>query len=73
MVALGQDRVVVGTYLDQQQAERAAEYLRADGIDEIALLQPSDAVWQVEVGVGSAEAALRELMRVSERAVESHY
>lgn len=67
------DTAVVGTYLSRDQAERARDHLREEGLDDVAIIEPvDDDAWQVRVPAEHREEALGQLQRVHQWIMTTH-
>lgn len=59
----------VGSFLDEREAEVAADHLRRGGFEDVEVLHPSDRVWLVQVPLQDAHTGLDVLLRDEKHAV----
>lgn len=64
--------VVVGSYVDEDRAEEAADHLRSKEIDGIEIEEVTSGVWQLRVPTADAQRALQHLQPQEQRSIQTH-
>lgn len=64
--------VVVGSYMDEDRAERAADLLRSHDIGDIEIEEVTSGVWQLRVPSEDAPRALQHLQPREQRSIQTH-
>lgn len=72
MVNQASDHVTVGSYVDETRAREAADHLRENDFDDVAVTEVTSGVWQVEVPSDHAQRALHELQPQEQRSMQTH-
>ncbi|MDX1621601.1 MAG: hypothetical protein R3320_11455 [Nitriliruptorales bacterium] len=67
------DPVTVGTYVNEELAQKAAGYLEDSDLADVTVKKVTDGVWQVRVPWAQAQHALRELRPHEQWAMQTHF
>ena len=72
MTEQSEERVAVGSYVDEDRAQDAAGSVRDAGIGDVTVEEVADGVWQVLVPQLEARRALDELQPEEQHGMQTH-